>query len=90
MTRWLIEHSPAVVVAWAMVILLILHEILYHVTIADAEFPLTVLADDHRVFVLSHGGLDMVLAGAVAVVLLAGIEVIHEKKDRESRESRDV
>ncbi len=82
MTRWLTEKSPAVIVAWAMAILLILHEILYHLTTANPEFPLTVLAEDYRVFVLSHGGLDMILAGGVAIALVAGIEVAHKRENR--------
>ena len=52
---------------------LIVHEVLYHMVGGD-DFPLTVLAGDTRVFVVSHGGLDAFGAGVIAVSVLLAID----------------
>lgn len=64
--RWNLTKAAAVAVTLA----LLLHETVYHLT-GGSEFPLTVLFNGTRVFVMSHGGLDSLVVGAIIVGLIA-------------------
>ncbi len=62
--------AAAVVVAVG----LVAHEVAYHVS-GGSDFPLVVLASGTRVLVISHGGLDALGVGALAIATIAGIDV---------------
>ncbi len=69
-------HPPRAAAAIALVGLVV-HEATYHAT-GGADFPLTVLANDHRVFVMSHGGLDAAAVGVLAVGIINLIYLARE------------
>ena len=63
--RW---HPPTAAAVFA-AMGLVVHEILYHLAGGD-EYPLTVIFNDTRVFLVSHGGLDAAVVGLSVVSLL--------------------
>lgn len=71
---WRTSIAATVVVSCGLVI----HEIAYHLTDGD-DYPLTLLADDTRVLVVSHGGLDALGVGALAVATIAAIETARDR-----------
>ena len=75
--------NPSRAALIAMLAGLIVHEVAYHLTGGD-EFPLALLADGTRVFVISHGGLDALGVGILIVSVLWAIEAarIHEGRPR--------
>jgi hypothetical protein len=68
--RWYPPKAAAIVVACG----LLVHELAYHLT-GGRDYPLTVLASGTRVLVVSHGGLDALGVGALAIATIAGIDV---------------
>lgn len=65
--------NPALTAGVAALIALIIHEATYHLANGD-EYSLIVLASGSRVFELSHGGLDLVGGGLLAVGVLLLID----------------
>lgn len=75
--RW---HPPT---AAAVVVLigLFIHEVAYW--LADgSDYPLTVVGNQTRVFVMSHGGLDAFAVGALVIATLFLIEAAHSALER--------
>ncbi len=59
-----------------------IHELVYHLSGAT-EFPLEVIFDGTRMFVVSHGGLDAFVVGAVIVLLLLVCEAAQCRVEEE-------
>jgi hypothetical protein len=77
--RW----NPVTVAAVTVVVGLLAHEVAYHLAGGD-DFPLVVLANGHRVFMLSHGALDALGVAALVLSALALLDAarIHERRLR--------
>ncbi len=73
LTAWVAGWHPIWAVTIFVFIGLVIHEIAYALTSA-ADYPLTVLAGHTRVFAVSHGGLDALAVGALAVTVLLAID----------------
>ena len=56
---------------------LAMHEVGYHLS-GGSEFPLTVLANGTRILVISHGGLDALAVGALAIATLTVIDAARD------------
>ncbi len=80
LTEWVAGWRAATATLIVLVVGLVVHEIAYALTGGD-EYPLMVLADDTRVFVLSHGGLDALGVGALIVSTLALIDFARARRD---------
>lgn len=73
--------NPPIAVGAIVMLGLVLHEAAYHLT-AGSDYPLTVLANGTRVFEVSHGGLDAMGVGALAMSMSALIETARANRRR--------
>jgi hypothetical protein len=71
--RWHPPTAAKIVVAAG----LLMHEVAYHLA-GGTEFPLTVLASDTRILVISHGGLDALAVGTLAIATIAVIDAARQ------------
>ncbi len=79
LVEWIAGWQPAIATLIVLVVGLVVHEITYALAGGD-EYPLAVLADDTRLFVLSHGGLDALGVGALLVATLALIDLARNRQ----------
>ncbi len=79
LVEWVARWQPAPAALIVLTVGLVVHEIAYALAGGD-EYPLVVLADHTRVFVLSHGGLDALGVGALLVATLALIDLARNRQ----------
>jgi hypothetical protein len=75
----LADAYPPTAAALVVTIGLVAHEVAYHLT-GGTDFPLQVLATDTRILVISHGGLDALGIGALAVATIAALDVARQRR----------
>jgi hypothetical protein len=80
-TRRLARWHPPTAAALVVLASLIAHEIGYHLS-DGTDFPLELIFNDTHIFVISHGGLDALAVGILAVSVLLLIDAARIRAGR--------